>query len=243
MLIRKVRTFVRIIFSSLVTVTGVKNAKFMTVDETINDVCKKNKSIIRVGDGEMNILRGEGVSYQKWSPELQAGMEDVLKKYFRNTDVYLLCMPGQFLTPRSYELEWKHLMSWAFSRKLFSEKYDVEITYGDAFLFAKGNESKYEKIWTSTNIDEIIFVHNNIKYACQFEHKYGIKTKFVQIPNENVFSLKDDIERKILDLAGENSMVLISAGPAAKIMVMDLSERGIWCIDTGHCWDSPLLLR
>lgn len=243
MILRKIKTFVLLCLCGIRSVRCVNNAHFYTADETVKIICEKKISIIRWGDGEFDILRGKSVSYQPWSKDLQEEMEIIAKEYIKGVANYLLCMPGEFLIPSIFEMNGKHLKSWIFSRFLFKEKYDIEISYGDAFLFAKNNEPIYKKIWENNKPEKIIFVHNNYNYANQFEKQYGIKTIFVEVPSKDCFSNIDAIENNIYNYADNETLVLISAGPAAKVIVKNLSNKGIWCIDTGHCWDEPLLLR
>lgn len=244
MIFRKGKTFFKLLMYGIKSIKCVNKAKFYTAQETVDIICKKKLSIIRLGDGEFNILQGKSVSYQPWSKELQENMEEIVMNYINGDMKYLLCMPGEFFLPNAYKLSIQHLKSWVFSRYFFKKKYDIaNIVYGDAFLFARGNQAIFKKIWLSQKLEKIIFVHNDEKYAKNFLKKYGIKTIFISVPKEDAYSKIELIKEKICKEVAEKSLVLISAGPAAKIIVKDLSKKGIWCIDTGHCWDTPLLLR
>lgn len=242
-MIRKIKTFMKLLVCGLKSITCVYNAEFYTAEETVNIIVKNRVSIIRWGDGEFNILNGTSVSYQPWSIQLQKEMKQVIVDYIEGNSSYLLCMPGEFLLPKAYQMNKTHLKSWIFSRYYFKKHYDVNIKYGDAFLFAKGNEYLYSKIWKNCEIDKVVFVHNNSLYADDFVDTYKIKTIFIKIPDKDAFSKIQEIEDSLINEATYKSLILISAGPAAKVIVKDLCSIGLWCIDTGHCWDSPLLLR
>ena len=111
MLIRKLKTLFKIIICGLRTINGTQNAKFLNAEDTIKVICKEHKSLIRLGDEEINILRGKSVSYQPWSPELQEGIEKTIERYLENKAKYILGMPGEFLSPKSYEFKWRHVKS------------------------------------------------------------------------------------------------------------------------------------
>ena len=67
--------------------------------------------------------------------------------------------------------------------------------------------------------------------------------EFIQIPDKNAYKELEKIFGKIIDKIKDNknnSMIIISAGPAGKILVDKLGKKGIWAIDTGHCFDFPL---
>lgn len=109
-------------------------------------------------------------------------------------------------------------------------------------MFAKGKEDMYSKIWF--NCENIVFVHNNIRYAKQFEKRYHKKVFFVEIPSHNTFEQYGNIFNRICDILNtlekDKTQVLVSAGPAGKLLVLDIAKMGFRAIDTGHCWDDPL---
>lgn len=245
---RRLKIWFKVIFSFFASIACCKKARILDVDKTIEVILKEKKSVIRLGDGEFNILQGEDVHYQKHSKELQLKMECLINEYLSNPEKseYILCMPGEFLKCSGIKLLRRkvYIVSWAISRYIFKKIYDRKVTYGEAFLFGKGNEEKYKKIWLDSNIENIIFVHNEKRYSEEFEKKYNIKTKNILVKSKNSFENHEEILNSILkEIKNDKTMVLISAGPCAKYLVYELTKKGIWAIDTGHCWDSPLHLR
>lgn len=243
MYIRKIKTLLKLIVYAAKSFKGVEKAGFYNAVETVDIALYKRVSIIRLGDGEFNILNGISVSYQKCNDQLQREMEKLILDYIEGNGRYLLCMPGEFLNVKGNALNLKQLKSWAFSRYYFKKKFDVNVTYGDAFLFAKGNEMIYSRIWKESKADKVVFVHNDSSYAVKFANKYGIETEFVKVPKRNAYSQIREIEQSIRQISSTDTLILISAGPATKVIIKHLSFEGFWCIDTGHCWDLPLLLR
>ena len=86
-----------------------KRLEVMNVEETLNEVFDKKKTIIRFGDGELRILSGTGdTAFQRKSSSLQERLNEVLKNVYKKAgdDKILLCMPGALsATPREYSLE------------------------------------------------------------------------------------------------------------------------------------------
>lgn len=243
----RIKIWIKVLFYFLASIKCNKNAVILDANETKEIILRKNKSVIRFGDGEFNILKGKGIHYQDYTEELRKSLENIINEYlsYQKEGNYLLCMPGEFLRCNGFKLAKKrvYISSWAYSRYIFKKEYDKNVIYGESFLFAEENHSVYSQIWL--NAENVIFVHNDNKYAKFFEEQYKIKTQFIEVPSRNAFIEKDKILAEIISQTNKlkNSLVIISAGPTAKVLVYELAKRGIWAIDTGHCWDKPLQTR
>jgi len=221
-----------------------KNAHLLSPKQTVKKALTEGKSIIRFGDGEFILMSGAGIHYQEPNKPLQKNLSNILKTYIENPDEsnYILCMPNQFLSCNGFKLSKKRVWvsSWAKTRYIFKTKYDLNIEYGDAFLFANGNEDTYSTLWKDK--EYVVFVHNNKKYFDFFIERYNKKGLFVKVPEKNSFS---DISRIFTEITAsiqfpQETVVLLSAGPTSKVLVDRLSNEGVLSIDTGHCWDFPL---
>lgn len=243
--IRRWKLYIKMMYQFIASFSGSKNAVFL-YHGNVEKILNNRKSFIRYGDGEFDIMEGKSIHYQVYSDELRDWLKKILLEYISNPQevAYFVGMQGCFLDTNGLSiLNSRTKMScWSHVRYTFNKEYDKAVEYGDTMLFRRGNEKEYSKIWTLGNVDYIIFVHNNIRYAKEFEDKYGIETKFVNIPSQNAYQEKSKILDSILsfDPENENTMVLISAGPCGKVLTYELSQKGIWAIDTGHCWDEPL---
>lgn len=246
-IIRKICTLLRIVYFSICSIKCTRNARFWNSKETVYKAIKMKKSIIRLGDGEVNILNGRGVTYQETDAKLSIELNELIEHYISNQKVceYILCMPGEFLIPSINNLTPSQIKSWSFARYYFKIHFDRPVVYGDSFLFAKINEPIYSKLWVNSGIREVIFVHNNYKYAELFTKQYNIHVKYVNVPDKNAFSIISEIENNIKAQISDKSfsIILLSIGPCTKLLAYRLSSNGYWCIDTGHCWDDPLKLR
>lgn len=246
--IRRLKIWVEVIKDFIISFRGSR-AEILSSEETVKCVLNQNKSIIRLGDGEFNILKGKDISYQKYSISLEKDIKKILKEYFKNSKEckYLLCVPKFFMNSNGIKLIKKrvYVSSWSYSRKIFQKEFPQDIVYGDAFLFAKQNKKNYEEIWKMANKSKCIFIHNNEKYAKDFEKRYKIPTSFIKIEAKNAYEeiekIRKEIIQKIEGINKDDIMVIISAGPAGKVLVYDLANEGILAIDAGHCWDDPLI--
>jgi len=247
--INRVIIWIKTIMYYLLSIKSNRKSTIMTIEETINYIKRTRRSVIRLGDGEFNILNGKSIHYQNHSPKLSDQLQQIINEYIENYPNidYLLCMPKEYLTPNGFRfiLNRKLISSWAYSRFVFKKKYDLDIEYGNSFIFGRGNELIYSNIWNSPDVTRVIFVHNSKSYGEIFNERYNIETKTIVIPEKNAF---DSIEKTYLSIKEniddfDKTLVLISAGPSAKVLTWKLSKDGIWAIDTGHCWDDPLIIK
>lgn len=249
--LKRIGIWISTINSFLKSFKGCKS-KIMDSEKTVEYVLNNRKSIIRFGDGEFNIINGKSINYQKCTPKLAKEMNEILQTYFNLKERcnYILCVPKYFMECSGFELMRKreYISSWSYSRKIFQQRFPQKILYGDAFLFKKGNEKIYERLWKNQGYKTCIFVHNDKKYSEKFEEMYNINTKFIKISSKNAYDQIEDIENQILKYIykytnQKDVIILVSAGPAGKILVSNLAQKGFIAIDTGHCWDNPLIIR
>jgi len=218
---------------------------FLSSKETIDYVYDKNKSIIRLGDGEFNIILGGKVHYQDYNPELQKEMLQIIKQYTMDSP-YLLCVPYKYFSNSNLVLNKRVLIScWSTSKQTFKKYIKKDVFYGDAFVFSKNNSrNTYQRIWEKYSA--IILVHNNKKYLKELFDLKKQRCFFVEVPSKNSYDFINKIEQEIKktyeinNLSRKNTVVLLSAGPTAKVLVYRLSLKGYKMIDCGHVWDDPL---
>lgn len=225
-------------------------APILSAADTVKTLVE-GKSLIRFGDGEFGIYEGKSIHYQNWSESLRENFEAIKNEYENNPIdcPYLLAMPQKFMKINGWKLIKKrvYVSSWSQARLYFMRNFRQDIQYGDAFLFEKNNSDIYRKIWIDERCpNNVIFVHNDEKYARRFEETYLKNVFFVQCPKTNAFECVDDLEKRISNVLNNHGwskddvMLTISAGPAGKVIVYRLSKQGFQCIDAGHCWDEPL---
>lgn len=245
--IKRIRIWGRVLWSLCRTFKGI-DCHVLSAEETVNEILA-GKSIIRFGDGEFGIYRGKDIHYQDWTPELKEKFVQIKETYERkkHESQYLLAVPQKFMQINSVELLKRRVWasSWAEARLFFKQNFDLKLIYGDAFVFEKKNRSIYGKIWQSKTNSNIIFVHNDEKYANSFAKRFAKRVAFVQCPPQNAFQDLEHIilecEKKIIMFNSEQEIkFVISAGPAGKVLAYYFTNKGYQCIDVGHCWDEPL---
>lgn len=245
----RIKIWGRVLYSLILTFSGVA-CKVLNAEDTVQKI-REGKSLIRFGDGEFGIYKGKNIHYQQYSNNLKSMFEEIKNSFEAEGDEcpYILAVPKKFMQCTGITLCKKRVLvsSWAEARYYFKKNFDLSKTYGDAFLFERKNASIYEKIWRAENDSrKIIFVHNNDIYARQFQKKYNREVFFVQCPSQNAFEQIEELEKSIknlmtsYNLKKEEIQIVVSAGPAGKVLVYQFSKMGLHSIDAGHCWDDPL---
>lgn len=218
-----------------------KKINILRDEEMVDYIKNNNLSIIRLGDGEFGLLKlKKDIHYQEYNENLFKEMEELYYNYSINSK-YLLSIPYFLLN----SVIWFKKMPYGFTacfsryRLFFMKHYNKHLVYGDAFLFRRGNKKVYEKLWDKE--EQIILIHNDVKWAKQLEKEYNIKVNFISIPARNSYDVIDEVEKniKIVNKDKKNK-ILISAGPMAKVLAYRLSKIGYIVYDTGHCFDDPL---
>lgn len=245
----RLKIWFRVIKAYIFVFNGVKSSIYdasATADAVI-----VGKSLIRFGDGEFGIFRGHDIHYQPWSGHLLTEFQKIKLDYESQgaNCRYLLAVPKKYMQCSGFELSKKRVLvsSWAESRLQFKRTFDRRLSYGDSFLFEKKNSDIYKKIWSQPgDTRTIIFVHNSPECAENFANTFKRMVEYVQCPSYDAFSNWRNLYDRIIDtiraknLSTGDVQIVLSAGPAGKVLCYYLSEAGYHCVDTGHCWDDPL---
>ena len=212
------------------------------IDETLDYIIENKSSLVRFGDGEINMLAGHSIPYQDYDEELVSTMRDIIGQESRKELV--VCLPDAF-TDRFRFTYWAipfwkdhmdHYMD--FYRELCSDSW-----YGSTFVSrpyidfedksqAKAQFEKLKSIWK--NRDLLIVegatsrsgVGNDL-----FDEANSIKR--IICPSHSAFSRVHEIEQEIEKYAA-GRLILCMLGPTAKVLAYHLSRKGHQVLDIGH---------
>ena len=212
------------------------------IDETLDCIIENKSSLVRFGDGEINMLAGYSIPYQNYDEELVSIMRDIIGQESR--EELVVCLPDAF-TDRFKFTSWAipfwkdhmdHYMD--FYRELCSDSW-----YGSTFVSrpyidfedksqAKSQFEKLKSIWE--NRDLLIVegatsrsgVGNDL-----FDEANSIKR--IICPSHSAFSRVHEIEQEIEKYAA-GRLILCMLGPTAKVLAYHLSQKGYQVLDIGH---------
>lgn len=219
------------------------NYNIMTINETFDFISKQGNSMIRFGDGEINIINGISlINYQSASRKLALELRNAA---MINDKSMLVCFPDtlECLDDKKKRSKNHWVSNFRKNYVTYKELHREGYIYGNAFI------SRPYMIYKEKNSADLFFTRFREflkgKDILIIEGKYsrnGVgnnlflnanSIKRVLCPNKNAFEKIDIIFSETLKFA-ENRLVLVSLGPAAKPLCVKLHKKGIWVWDIGH---------
>lgn len=207
-------------------------------------IINKHMSVIRLGDGELAIIRGKNIPYQRYDPELANKLESFLMKGSSNNT--LVCLPDVFENIDRYNKEAQKFYYEFFffqNKKLLRNVEKKDNFYGSTFisrpyidLRKKENANKYfsklKSLWQDKNI---LIVEGEASRSGEGNDLFSNVKSLQRIiaPSTNAFFKINEIEKSILKYA-QGRLILLMLGPTAKVIVNDLKNMENQIIDLGH---------
>lgn len=182
------------------------------------DELKKGKSIVRYGDGELVVMVGIDISFQKSSPKLQERLKEVL-----TTDNENVCV-GVYVPDKPKYVN-------IFNATLGDKANNF---YHDALLSRTKKDLHILKqliaLWADK---DVTVVHYNLDNWIPLL-RMAKSVKHIYCKSVNAFDDYDVILKNCLKDATENSIFLLSCGPCATILAYDLAVNGYQALDLGR---------
>lgn len=236
------------------TIAAAPKPHIVNMEETMKTLVNTEKSLIRMGDGELILAAGgRNIVFQHADERLKERLIEILESDDEHIMIALSTWFWYKILPIKRGWDWS-LSEYPAARVVADEHlvpgktyYDAEISliYG---LTGKNTQAWYEqwrRIWQDKEIAVICgdrvfdkLIYNVFDNAAHIEYLY--------VPTRNAFDEYDDI----LDAASKiniNKIICIMAGPTAKVLAFDLCRHyGFRCLDVGHlakdydCWKRQL---
>lgn len=216
--------------------------KVKSIIETVDEIIKNRKSVIRFGDGEIIIIRGKNIGFQKSDEKLRNSLIEIASS---KSDNLLLCIPDVFNSLLAYtppaKLFWEsHLLS---HRNVWLKYFSINNIYGNAFISRPYMDYK-DKVSSKIYFDKIksIWFERDVILIEGRYTKNGINNDLLNgaksvnriiCPEKNAFSCVDEVVNEAIK-KNNNNLFLVSLGPAAKSIVFELQKKDYWAIDIGH---------
>lgn len=213
-------------------------------NKCVDFIIKNHCSVIRLGDGEFDLIGGKSIPYQIYDKSLSEELRNIALT--KSNSQLLICIPDVFKDIDRYK---KSTKNWYFdnfyyqNRKLLKEIYNTGNWYGSTFLSRpyidlkdKKNAGLYfdnlKKIWT--NKDVLIvegFYTRSGEGNDLFKNARSIQR--IVCPSKNAYTKLGVIE-KAIKAYGKNKIVLLMLGPTSKVIVNDMYKNSMQLIDLGH---------
>lgn len=214
-----------------------------TVDATIEELIKSEKSITRFGDGELQLINGIDIPFQKYCPEIQKKLTEILNS---NDENFMVAIPKVLysdLTNANFIAK----NFWRKNGKYFREILDKYINYNQVYfsaessicyaLYQKYNFDEYffniRKIFQNQNI--ILIANEDIFTNIKFNIFDQVKNlEHIIAPKKNAFFDYDVILKNALSSSLKDAFFVIILGPTATILAYDLYKNKRRALDFGH---------
>jgi glycosyltransferase family protein len=214
----------------------------LSIEATIDLILKNKLSVIRFGDGELSLIDGIDLPFQKRNQKLV----DQLEKIIRVDDKKLLiCIPGIWgkldaFAPFAYSFIMHHVYRYG---HLWKNLLSNSRIYGDSYITrhylafndksnAKNLFKKLFRMWDNENV--LLIEGEKSRNGVGNDMFNNVQSlNRILCPAENAFDRYNEILTEALKTPKEN-LILISLGPTAKVLAYDLFTRGYRVIDTGH---------
>ena len=215
-----------------------KPIKVKSIDETLNEIIKNNKSISRFGDGEFSIIFNNSLKFQKFNERIKYKLLEVLNSTLKNLSIGIMNIEdvknhriwnNWF---ERYKFELGKILN---KNKIYSNSFITRFfTLFKNKIDIKKYISKFKSIWNNRNILIIEGDRTRIGVGNDLLNNSN-SIKRIICPNENAFSVYD----KILDYfyshnIDKDTLILISLGPTATVLTYELCKLGFQSIDLGH---------
>lgn len=216
--------------------------KVVSIDDTINKIVEQHCSASRFGDGEVMLIGGKPIRFQKASALLSSRLQEILQSENKG---HLVCISDMFSDMNRYNR--RATRFWRTHFYLYGNLWDQYLkegkTYYNTFITrpymdfkSKDQCGKWfellKKIW---NDRDIVFVEGEKSRLGVgndlFDNARSIRR--ILCPATNAFDKYDEILAETMKL-DKDTLFLIALGPTATVLAYDLFKAGYQAVDAGH---------
>lgn len=215
----------------------------LSIDQSLDYLLEKGASVVRFGDGEMDLVAGRSIVYQDFDPELSARLREIMS--MESDERLMICLPDIFTGLERYSIDAQNF--WSLNHlPHFLEKYKNICRapwYGSTFISrpyidledktpSAGYFAKLKQLWQDKDllIVEGLTSRSGVGNDL-FDGARSIKR--IICPSRNAYSKLEAIKQAVREHA-DNRLILTMLGPTAKVLVYDLVQEGYRALDIGH---------
>jgi glycosyltransferase family protein len=245
MILKKALLFLKYLYGKVFFITHELCVSVLSSEDTLINVQKNKLSVVRYGDGEIMFIGGAGFPFQEYNRVLGNRLKETLK--CTNNKV-LVCIPETVQSCKNIKTDskWRWTFVLAKEHSVYNDLLDENYAYGNAFISRpyivykdkSGARKVFEllkQLWDQKNV---LIVEGQFSRSGVGNDLFSNAKSVSRIlcPAKNAFSVYEEILKAVVEAGNslEDPLVLLALGPAAKPMVVDLTEHGFWTIDIGH---------
>jgi hypothetical protein len=206
-------------------------------EQEVAQFIRKGKSIIRFGDGEINLMLDLKNHYHQFSPRVKNMMEEIVRSY-RKDSPYVLSVP-KFINFTNESLKGIGKFNvWLPLKVVFTLFFYKGVGYMDAHNFYY--DGYFEKV-VAPEIQgkKIIYITRKETIEAQGRNKNIPWNVFgsVETPEKDALSsydrIKTSLDSILLGIPKEEVVLLVGMGPVGKYFIFEYAQKGVQGIDVG----------
>ena len=212
------------------------------IDQTLDYIIENQSSIIRFGDGEMDLMLGKSIPYQVYDENLASQLKEIIS--LQSDEKLVIGLPNVFDNRSNFTLAaeafWKvhlehHLKDYVeLARADWYGTTFVSRPYID-YVDKSQSFSQFEKLKQIWKNEDILIVEGVTSRSGVgndlFDGANSIKR--IICPSHNAYARIEEIQEAVLQYT-ENRLILCMLGPTAKILSYNLFKKGYRVLDIGH---------
>lgn len=212
--------------------------------ESIQMLKESKKSIARLADGEMLLIKGESIGYQEYHPVLSRRLREVLSSNQETCLVGLPCSLGQSklnsfkkcIQVFHNEQQHKFRKDWIQYLDKNQKYCTADITRPYIAYKSRKNAAvcfeQFKEFWKGRKV--LIIEGEGTRFGIGNDLLDGAtEVKRILCPSENAFRKYDEI-LNAASMYEKDYLVLAALGPTATVLAYDLSRLGYVAYDIGH---------
>ena len=215
----------------------------LSIDQSLDYLLEKGASVVRFGDGEMDLVAGRSIVYQDFDPELSARLREIMS--MESDEHLMICLPDVFTGLERYSIDAQNF--WSLNHlPHFLEKYKNICRapwYGSTFISrpyidledktpSAGYFAKLKQLWQDKDL--LIVEGETSRSGVGNDLFDGARSiKRIICPSRNAYRKLEAIKQAVREHA-DNRLILTMLGPTAKVLVYDLVQEGYRALDIGH---------
>jgi len=205
--------------------------------ETLDILHRERLSLTRFGDGELMLMADpdQNLQFQRNSAGLRRELVEALNPRGAAQGRVLVALPHLFRGNPHWSGVW--LATWDMLKSLL----DPEVRYGDAHvsrpIFFQGEGAagiaRWRRLWDGREV--LIVTGRESRFDLVPDLFDGVsRVEILHTVSTDAYEHREAILRAILDRAKADTLVLLSLGPAATVLVPRIAAAGVQALDIGH---------
>lgn len=205
------------------------------------ELVAQGKSLARFGDGEITLMDGDDIDFQKADPALALELASILKN---QDEKLIVCLPTMLNACNEYEANW-WLKFWYVRWRDLKHKLSFEFAYGHSMvtrpdffmLYAEQAVQAWKSIWDNRRVVLITGEGSRLN----LEHILFDNVASQEIIYSKAKNAYQDIDRILIEIQQKiehSTLILIALGPTGTVLAKRLSDLGYQALDIGHITSS-----